>query len=112
MLHRLRYDENTKTYSNAEDVETVVEPVESFGGTDAVEDIGIPAYEVPAYKDFIQYFVDRGYTRGGDFRAAPYDWRYAAGTLNALDLVSLAFCIGRSRSGTVIVAILLWAICN
>ena len=31
------------------------------------------------FHDFVEYFVDRGYERGKTIRAAPYDWRLAAG---------------------------------
>ena len=77
MFHadRLVYDEKTKRYHDRKGVEIVVE---NFGHTAAVENLGTNLQQVAAYRGLIQYFVDRGYTRGKDFKAAPYDWRYAA----------------------------------
>ena len=31
------------------------------------------------FHPMVDYFVDRGYRRGHDIRAAPYDWRLAGG---------------------------------
>jgi hypothetical protein len=35
--------------------------------------------EVQYLKDFVKYFTNRGYQRQFNLRAAPYDWRLAAG---------------------------------
>ena len=34
---------------------------------------------MPYLHEAVEYFVDRGYKRGKTIRAAPYDWRLAAG---------------------------------
>ena len=39
-----------------------------------------PSLMFPQFKEFVDYFVDRGYERDRTIRAAPYDWRLAAGT--------------------------------
>ncbi len=49
-----------------------------FGDTGSVEfldEFGI----IPTFHELVEYFVDRGYVRGESIRAAPYDWRLAAG---------------------------------
>ena len=50
--------------------------VPDFGGTSSVETLG---KLIPYLREMVEYFVDRGYQRGKDIRAAPYDWRLAAG---------------------------------
>ena len=62
-------------YSNRDGV-TIKVP--GFGDTQTIEYIDTDDY-IPSYHDFVQYFVDRGYVRGKNIRAAPYDWRLAAG---------------------------------
>ena len=52
--------------------------VPGFGGTEAVEYMG-RSNTYPYLTTFVEYFVDRGYVRGKSIRAAPYDWRLAAG---------------------------------
>ena len=76
----LVYDSATNNYSNASGVEV---KVPGFGGTRRVEyldadDLGFLPF-FPYFHDFVDYFVDRGYERGKTIRAAPYDWRLAAG---------------------------------
>ena len=34
---------------------------------------------LPYFHDMVDYFVARGYQRDVSIRAAPYDWRFAAG---------------------------------
>ena len=63
-----------------------IEDKKHFGSTDPVESVGssgIPFVEAPlkVYKKLVEYFVSKGYKRGEDFRAAPYDWRYASGNI-------------------------------
>ena len=41
----------------------------------------IDKFKYDAFYTTVQYFVDRGYQRGKTIRAAPYDWRLAAGTV-------------------------------
>ena len=49
---------------------------------------------IPYLKDFVDYFVDQGYERDKTIRAAPYDWRLAAGVcifcLHSYSYASLA----------------------
>ena len=57
--------------------------VPGFGNTTTVEKLNqnglIP---IPYFSDFVNHFVERGYERGKDIRAAPYDWRLAPGILH------------------------------
>ena len=46
-----------------------------FGSTSSVEILGPSRY----FNSFVEYFVQRGYTRDVNIRAAPYDWRLATG---------------------------------
>ena len=76
-LFRLVYDTTTNIYRNNDGV-TIRVP--GFGGTETVEFTNTDnLIRVPGFNDFVQYFVDRGYVRGETIRAAPYDWRLAAG---------------------------------
>ncbi len=52
--------------------------VPDFGGTSSVEFLG---KLIPYLNRMVEFFVDRGYERGKDIRAAPYDWRLAAGRI-------------------------------
>jgi len=36
----------------------------------------------------VKHFVDKGYSRGGTIRGAPFDWRYAPGK-NNIELTNL-----------------------
>ena len=51
--------------------------VPGFGETESVEQLGNGLFYIPYLKDFVEYFVERGYERGKTIRAAPYDWRLA-----------------------------------
>ena len=79
---RLKYDESTRSFQNNTNVEIVVP---GFGDTSSVEYL-TPNFILTKFKDLkyfrrmVKYFVDRGYKRGKTIRAAPYDWRLAAGT--------------------------------
>ena len=74
-LHSLDYDSATKNYSNASGVEV---RVPGFGGTETVEYLDALRLR-PEFNTLVDYFVARGYERGKTIRAAPYDWRLAAG---------------------------------
>ena len=50
-----------------------------FGDTNTVEFLDTPPAS-PNFNTFVDYFVARGYERGNTIRAAPYDWRLAAGS--------------------------------
>lgn len=49
-----------------------------FGNTSSVEVLDLQN-KYPYFKDFVEYFVDRGYVKDKSIRAAPYDWRLAPG---------------------------------
>lgn len=54
--------------------------VPGFGNTDTVEDLSATGLlNLPYFHQLVDYFVERGYERGKDIRAAPYDWRLAPG---------------------------------
>ena len=74
------YDEETDSFQDSEDV-TITVP--GFGGTEGVEFLtpGDKVNLVPYMNDLVEYFVERGYVRGESIRAAPYDWRLAAGEI-------------------------------
>ena len=71
-----------------EDREGVRVEVAGFGGTEAVEYMGL-SNMFPYLTTFVEYFVDRGYIRGKSIRTAPYDWRLAAG-------LSLGGCVTKT----------------
>ena len=77
-INRLVYDADSDTFQDSEDV-TINVP--GFGGTDGVEFLtpGTKTNLTPYMNDLVEYFVERGYVRGNSIRAAPYDWRLAAG---------------------------------
>lgn len=74
---RLTYDKNSDQYSSGDDDIDVNVP--GFGDTDTVEDLGQVFVRIEYFHSLVEYFVDRGYERGKDIRAAPYDWRLAPG---------------------------------
>ena len=82
MFFRLQYDSATNNYS-AEAGVTVSVP--GFGNTSTVEFLNTSTFDPvdPSALDylhtFVDYFVQRGYVHGRSIRAAPYDWRLAAG---------------------------------
>jgi len=73
---RLLYNSTDGTYSNNTGVEV---RVPGFGDTNTVEFLDTPPAS-PVFNAFVNYFVARGYERGNTIRAAPYDWRLAAGS--------------------------------
>ena len=46
----------------------------------AVKDVEFVGPIFPYFRKMVKYFVGRGYVRDVSIRAAPYDWRFAAGT--------------------------------
>lgn len=77
LFFSLQYNTETRQFR---DRPRITVSVPGFGGTDSVEFLGF----VPYLETFVSYFVDRGYERGKSIRAAPYDWRLAAGTVAQL----------------------------
>ena len=74
-INRLNWDPKTDIYSNNEGV-TI--QAKGFGKTDGVEYLDDPSH--PYFVDFVNFFVKKyGYKQGSSIRAAPYDWRLAAG---------------------------------
>ena len=73
--HRLKHDPVTGQYSDNDGVEI---RVPGFGRTSSIEYLD-PSLKFFAnyFHDMIQWFVDKGYTRGKDIVGAPYDWRYS-----------------------------------
>ena len=51
-----------------------------FGNTSSVEYLD-PTNSTPYFFFFVDYFVQHGYTRNKNIRAAPYDWRLGAGII-------------------------------
>ena len=76
-MFRLSFDRNTGQYSSGDDDITVT--VTGFGDTSTVEKLSTGVNTVPYFEEFVEYFVERGYKRGKNIRAAPYDWRLAPG---------------------------------
>ena len=68
-MYRLIFNPLTKKYSNRARVKVAVK---GFGETKAVEHI-VKGKEY--MKGIVEYFVEKGYKKNVDIRAAPYDWR-------------------------------------
>ena len=80
MVCRLSFDRKTGQYSSSSDDITVSVP--GFGSTETVETMSRGVIlTFPYFKEFVDYFVERGYERGKSIRAAPYDWRVGPGML-------------------------------
>ena len=77
-MYRLYYSRFFDRYLNFDDDVDVFVPGE-FGNTDPVENLGQEGLEIPYFRRFVEYFMERGYERGRSIRAAPYDWRLAPG---------------------------------
>ncbi len=83
MFCRLQYDKSSNTYQNESNFDV---QVLGFGDTNTVE------YSVKHgkkmmkeyFKPFIKHFTRCGYEKGVSIRAAPYDWRMAAGNFTVL----------------------------
>ncbi len=82
----MEYDNSTNTYSNISGVEVIVP---GFGGTETVEYLDTIRL-IHYFHKFVNFFVQNGYVRGETIRAAPYDWRLAAGS-------SIVFNINNNR---------------
>ena len=78
IFYRMKYDPDTNEFTNKYDGVTIEVP--GFGETRTVEYLTTNSKLVPYMKEFVEYFVARGYERGRSIRAAPYDWRLAGGT--------------------------------
>ena len=93
----MEYNEAANTYSNKSGVEI---KASGFGDTCKVEYLITSPEEMSCtwqlpvgnyFHTFVDYFVDnRGYQRGKSIRAAPYDWRLAAGLCQLMN----AMCVG------------------
>ena len=81
-MHRLNYNAATNTYTPNAGVSV---RVVGANGSDVrnVEFVGptFPIKIFPYLHKTVKYFVDRGYKRDVSIRAAPYDWRFAAGII-------------------------------
>ncbi len=75
-VSRLLYDASTNSFHNNTNVKI---HVPGFGNTNGVE--YLTTVLLPYLHEAVEYFVDRGYKRGKTIRAAPYDWRLAAGKI-------------------------------
>ena len=81
----MKYDSARDTYASGTGVEVRVR-TPAFGDTTPVESIVTDpgAHIIPQtqiFKAMVEYFVSKGYERGKTIRAAPYDWRFAAGKM-------------------------------
>ena len=76
----MTYDETSDSYSNTTNVD-VTAP--GLGNVTTLEYLDADGEKLlPHYKNFVDYFVEKGYTRGQDLRGVPYDWRLAPGIHN------------------------------
>ena len=77
LVHRLNYDATTDTYTPNAGVSVRVAGADGRDVRKAeyLDGFGVVSY----FHDMVEYFVDRGYVRDVSIRAAPYDWRFAAG---------------------------------
>ena len=78
------YDPVTKKYNSAPGVTT---RVPGFGDTASVEylDPSTKWFSVTNYfHSMVEHFVNKGYSRGKDIVAAPYDWRYSPSELGVV----------------------------
>jgi lysophospholipase-3 len=77
---KMEYNTASNTYKDIPDADV---SVPGFGGTSTVECVSSSSFLCRFYDKFqymkkmVDYFADRGYKRGVDIRAAPYDWRLA-----------------------------------
>ena len=64
--------------------------VPGFGSIETVETMsrGL-ALHFPYFKEFVDYFIKRGYEWGKSIRAAPYDWRVGPGMIHYYNTVKV-----------------------
>ena len=62
----------------------------NFGSLDSLADFS-DLFPDTTDQDINRYFLERGYTRNVNIRAASYDWRLGAGEANAVCTMSLHF---------------------
>ena len=77
LVYRLNYNSDTDTYTPNAGVSVRVVGADGrdVRNVEYLDDFGLVSY----FHDMVEYFVDRGYVRDVSIRAAPYDWRFAAG---------------------------------
>ena len=82
MLYFRLYYSNGR-FNTESGIETMIP---DFGHTQAVEiiddgvlDFGLLDSYTSYFYKMVKYFVNKGYTKDKDIRAAPFDWRYDAG---------------------------------
>ena len=76
---RLLFSNGTFTNNTGVDIR-----VPGFGNTTTTEYLE-PAFRLIKYfHTFVEYFVQLGYVRGKNIRAAPYDWRLSPGACDPL----------------------------
>ena len=90
----MNFDRNSGQYSSTDDDILVSAP--GFGDTNSVENLGQDVIPIPYFKDMVEYFVRRGYERGKNIRAAPYDWRLAPGKIIVINARKLSVMNGQS----------------
>ena len=82
----MEYNTASNTYKDMSDADV---SVPGFGGTSTVECVSSSSFfcgidKFQYMKKMVDYFADRGYKRGVDIRAAPYDWRLAPGEYSTI----------------------------
>ena len=75
------------------DAEDVTISTENFGSISSIADFS-DIIDTDPTNSMIDYFVDRGYTVDVNIRAAPYDWRLAAGNTIIMLIVVCKTVIG------------------
>ena len=83
--YRLNYS-LINEYSDAMDV---IITVANFANTSSVEFLDLGTSE-PQFFGLVEYFVQRGYSRDVNIRAAPYDYRLSTGIWRTCDYIHIA----------------------